>query len=168
MSQTNTPSTDTIDPYINDDDSDEYNDEDNDEDNELTLEEIMVSIDELKLHFKSLANSCLTKQSGACDSCDRDLVQFFIKEEKRNKKCALLVELNERYILEKNTETKNKLKRVITTTTDSVKTDLLEMIEDTDCPEGQYLLHCQIAKEKYEMINDLIKMTNSADELTEL
>jgi hypothetical protein len=57
------------------------------EDDEQTLEEIMESIDGLKLYFKAGANECLTKQSCACDcqsgTCDR--VRFFVEEEKRNK-----------------------------------------------------------------------------------
>jgi len=127
------------------------------------LEEIMESIDGLKLHFKSLANSCLTNQSGTCD-----VVYFFIKEEKRNKKCELLVDFNKRYILETNAEKKNRLKQLINTTTESIKSDFLEMMDDTECDEGIYLLYCELAKDTYTMIDDLLRMTKKADELTAL
>ena len=134
------------------------------EDNEQNLEEIIKSFDTIKLYFKADANECLTKQSCTC----KCLRQFYVDEEKRSKKCELVVEFNKRYILETNIEKKNRLKQLINTTTQSVKTDLLEMIEDTECPEGLYLLYCELAKEKHNLIDKVLTLTKLADELTEL
>ena len=118
-------------PYEEEDDIDE----DNDEDNEQNLDTIIKSIDRMKLCFKANVDNSRNRQLCTCN------FEFFVKEEKRNKKCELVAELNKRYILETNAEKKNRLKQLVNTTTESIKSDLLEMIEDTDGDEGLYLLY---------------------------
>jgi hypothetical protein len=151
------PSTNTIDPYEEEDDDDE--------DNEQNLEEIMGSIDRIKLYLKASINACQNRQSS---SFAKEQFEFYVEEEKRNKKCELLVDLNKRYILETNAEKKNILKQLINTTSEKIKNELLEMIEDTDCQEGLYLIYCKLAKEKYTIIDNLMQMNKLADEITAL
>jgi hypothetical protein len=134
-------------------------------DNEQNLEKIMGSIDKMKLYFKASANSCQSRQ---LSSFAKEQLEFYVDEEKRNKKCELLVDLNKRYILETNAEKKNRLKQLINATTESIKNELLEMIDDTNCQEGLYLIYCDLAKDKYKMIDDLMTLTKLADEFSAL
>ena len=145
--------TNTIDPY-------EEEDDDDNKPNLTNLDMITESIDRVELYFKANIQECQNNQSGVSAK-----VQFYVEEEQRIKKCELFTKLNKRYILETNTEKKNKLKQMINTVSETIKTDCLEMIEATDCNEGLYLIYCDIAKKRYKIINDLMKMNKLADEL---
>ena len=40
------------------------------------------------------------------------------------------------------------------------------MTEPTGCEEGLYLVYCELAKEKYTMIDNLMQINKLADEIT--
>ena len=137
--------------------------DDEEDDEDETLEMITDSCDRLKEHFKSSIKYC---QKAQLDTELPNKVQFYVKEENRNRQCGLFAKMSGRYVLETRAEKKNKLKKHINILFETIKTECLEMIEDTDINEGLYLLCCDLSKKRYEQINDLMRLIALSDDLT--
>lgn len=134
---------------------------DEEDDKNEPLEMITDICDRMKEQFKRLVKDCQKEQ---LDTASPNNVQFYVKEEQRNRQCGLFAKMCKRYVLETHTEKKNKLKKHINILFETIKTECLEMIEPTGIiNEGLYLLCCVLSKERYEQIDDLMKMVLDDD-----